>query len=115
MDKDESDRCKRAVAEIRTIIPERMAVLNVQLVGGLESGEGCDTTKLYAGAMTDLVFDVIEHAISYADSASGLEAFKERLQDAIDAMDVAIDVWNKYQYTGAEWQKRFEDVMNRHR
>ena len=69
---------------------------------------------LYAEAMTDLVFDVVEHAIfSHTDNAEGLESFKDRLQDAIQVLDIALGVLNRSEseYTSVDWHRQFDEMM----
>ena len=50
-----------------------------------------DYVSRYAVAMTDLMFDVIGHSISYTDKVIELELLRERLQDAICTLDIAIE------------------------
>lgn len=68
--------------------------------------------------MTDLVFNVVERAIfSHTDNAEGLEAFKERLQEAIQTLDIALSVLSRSgpEYTGIDWHRQFgQMMMNRH-
>ncbi len=68
--------------------------------------------------MTDLVFNVVERAIfSHTDNAEGLEAFKERLQEAIQTLDIALSVLNRSEseYTSVDWHRQFDEMMmNRH-
>ena len=108
----EQGRCKRAIAEIRKTIPDRLKMLDVQLVAVLDSEGNCDSTRLYAEAMTDLVFDVVEHAISYTDNARDLEVFRNRLQEASQTLEIAIGVLNRAEYTGAGWHRKFDELMH---
>ncbi len=111
----EQDRCKQAIVEIRETIPNRLRELDEQFMEMLDSGGKCDSTGLYAEAMTDLVFDVVEHAIfSHTDNTEGLEAFKDRLQESIHTLDIAISVVSGREYTSADWHKQFDEMMNQH-
>ncbi|MEN8180736.1 MAG: hypothetical protein ABFS39_19235 [Pseudomonadota bacterium] len=108
-----TDRRKRAIIEIRKTIPGRIAELDEQFVEAMNSDGECDVAGIYAEAMTGLMLDVVEHAITYTHSAKGLEIFRDRLQGAVDTLNVAIDVWNESHYSGDVWHRKFEEVMKR--
>jgi hypothetical protein len=112
MNKKDHETCKEAIAEIRRTIPERLAELDEQFVEVLESEGQCKSTRLYTEGVTDLIFDVMNHAISYTDSANGLELLKERLQGAIDTLDVVIEVWDQSHLIGADWHRQSEEVLH---
>lgn len=118
MGMSEQGKCKQAIAEIREKIPGRLRELDEQFMEVLDSRGKCDSTGLYAEAMTDLVFDVIEHSIfSHTDNAESLEAFKGRLKEAIHTLDIALSVLNKpdSEYTSIDWHRQFDEMMvNRH-
>ncbi len=118
MSMSEQGKCKQAIAEISETIPDRLKVLDEQFMEVLDSKGQCNSTGLYAEAMTDLVFDVVEHALfSHTDNVEGLEAFKERLQGAVRALDIALGVLNtsESEYTSADWHRRFDEMIaNRH-
>ena len=118
MGMSEHDKCKRAIVEIRETIPNRLRELDEQFMEVLDSGGKCDSTGLYAEAMTDLVFNVVEHAIfSHTDNAEGLEVFRDRLQGAIQALDIALGVLSRSEseYTSVDWHRQFDEMMmNRH-
>ena len=107
-------RRQHAIAEIRKTIPDRLKVLDERL----EEDDLClgdnDYVSRYAVAMTDLMFDVIGHSISYTDKVIELELLRGRLQDAICTLDIAIDVWKKSEDADADWHSQFDKLMHRH-
>lgn len=111
MGMSEQGRCKHAIEEVRKTIPDRLNALDRQLVEALDSGGHCESTRVYAEAMTDLVFDVVEHAISYTDRVRELEVFRDRLLDATNTLNIAIGVLNRSEYTGADWHRKFDELM----
>jgi len=111
----EQGRCKRAIAEISKTIPDRLKELDGQFIEVLDSRGKCNSTGLYAEAMTDLVFEVVQHAIfSHTDNAKGLEAFRDRLEGTIQTLEIAISVLDGSEYTNADWHRQFDELMNRH-
>ena len=116
MNTEEQRRRQRAIAEIRKSIPERLKVLDERFdEENLCLGDN-DYVSQYAIAMTDLMFDVVGHAISYTDKVIELELLRERLQDAICTLDIAIDVWKKSEdaEAGADWHNQFDKLMHHH-
>ncbi len=111
MSMTEQERCKRAIAEIRKTIRKRLKMLDEQFVEPLDSKGHCESTRLYAEAMTDLVFDVVDHAVSYTDKVRELEVFRDRLQDATHTLDIAIGVLNGSEHTNADWHRKFDELM----
>ena len=111
----EQDKCKHAIVELRKTIPEQLEVLDKQFMEVLDSGGHCDSANQYANAMTDLAFDVIENAMfTHTDNAEGLEAFKDRLQQAVHTLDIAISVVTGREYTSDDWHRNFDEMMSRH-
>ncbi len=116
MSMSEHGKCKQAIAEIRETIPDRLRELDEQFMEVLDTRGKCDSSALYAEAMTDLVFNVVEHAIfSHTDKTEGLEAFRDRLQGAIQTLDIALSVLGRSEseseYTSVDWHRQFDEMM----
>ena len=107
----EQERCKRAIAEIRKTIGNRLKILDEQFVEPLDSEGNCDSTRLYAEAMTDLVFDVVDHAVSYTEKVRELEVFRDRLHDATHTLDIAISVLKGSEYKDADWHRKLDELI----
>lgn len=105
------EKCKQAVNEIREIIPKRLNELDRQFQEARSTGESCDYFDEYTKAMTNLVFDAIEHAVSYADNSEDLEKFSDRLQQADHALDIAIGVMKRSEDKHLDWHREFDRVM----
>ena len=114
MNTTDHDKCQRAIEEIRNSIPKRLKVLDDQFNMERDSQGKCDYFRDYTKAMTDLVFDVIEHAVSYADKAEELEAFSDRLQQADHALNVAIGVLKRSENNHLDWHREFERELHLH-
>lgn len=81
-------RHRHAIEEFRKIIPDRLRVNEEH-----HSLGDSDNVVEYAEAMTNLVFTAIENAIFWSDKARDLEMFRDRVQDGLDSLDIAISVW----------------------
>ena len=102
MGTEELLRHQHAIEEVMKIIPD-------QLIVPVESSNeehryrgNRDGVGDYADAMTNLVFTAIENAIFWTDKARELEMFRDRVQDAIDSLDIAIFVWKRSEERDAE-------------
>ncbi|HBH36171.1 MAG TPA: hypothetical protein DDW45_07360 [Gammaproteobacteria bacterium] len=109
----EQGKCKRTIAEIRKTIPDRLKVLDEQFNEVLDSKGSDDCTRLYVEAMTDLVFDVVDHAISHTGKLTYLEVFRDRLLDATHTLNIAINVWDESQEKSDDWHRQFDKLMHR--
>ena len=86
-------RHQHAIEEFRKILPNRVRAPGESFNEISRSTGSCDGVGEYAEAMTNLVFTAIENAIFWTDKAGDLEMFRDRVQDAINSLDIAISVW----------------------
>ena len=93
---------QRAIEEIIETIPHRLKMIDAEH----DPGGDRENASQYADAMTSLVFDAIESAIFWTDQSEDLEAFRGKVQDAIDSLDVAIAVWKRSEENGTEPNRR---------
>jgi len=93
------------VMGIRKKIPDRLKMLDEQLKEEQNLKDNCSYTRQYTETMSDLVFDVVDHAISYTDKLTDLEVLRGRLLDATHTLDIAINVWSESQKKGHNWYR----------
>ena len=99
-------RHQHAIEEVRKIIPDRLRVRGESLNEEHHSLGDCDSVGEYAEAMTNLVFTAIENAVFWTDKAGELEMFRDRVQDAIGSLDIAISVWKSSEERDAEFSEQ---------
>ena len=61
-----------------------------------------EVVSKYTDSMTDLVFEAIENSIFWTDKVNDLEAFRDKIQEAVKSLDIAIDVWKRSEAENTE-------------
>jgi allophanate hydrolase subunit 1 len=114
MNKTDHSKCQRAIEEIKITIPNRLRVLDELLMEARKDEENCEYVIEYAKAMSDLVLDVIEHAVSHVEKVEELEAIKDRIESVDNALETAISLLYGAEHTSTNWHNEFERIMHRH-
>ena len=98
-------RYQHAIEEVRGAIPHQLKTLLYDEHNSLENGLNASR---YADSMTNLVFDAIENSIFWTDKMNDLEAFRDKVQEAVKSLDIAISVLTRSEEKGTEYSKQMK-------
>lgn len=84
-------RYQHSIEEVRGSMPHQLKGLDEEH----DSLQNHDNASQYTDLMTNLVFDAIENSIFWTDKVNDLEAFRDKIQEAVKSLDIAIEVWKR--------------------